>query len=260
MNNISTKITLTLFLVVLVGCSRKIHESARTGNAASVKALLKKQPGLVNNKDADGWTPLQIAADCGRREVVEVLLAAHADVNVANPAGYTALHLAVSESHKEIVALLLANQADVNAKENSGMTPLYFATMRGEKEIAELLKKHGASGAFDPIIHQMLVASGNGDIEKVRALINEHPELPNAASPASKTTPLHQAAVNHRTEMVAFLLTSHADVNAKDDSGITPLHFAATTYTPGLVKLLIANNADVNAKAKNGITPLHRRD
>jgi serine/threonine-protein phosphatase 6 regulatory ankyrin repeat subunit B len=239
-----------------MGCSREIHESTRKGNAASVEALLKKHPELVNNRDADGWTPLQIAADCGKSEVAEILLAAHADVNAANPAGYTALHLAVSEGHKGIVALLLTNKVDVNAKENSGMTPLYFATAHKQEEIAELLRKHGATGAFDPLVDKIVLAASDGDVESVKVLIKEHPDLINASSPDGMT-PLHHAAVNHRIETVAFLLANHADLNAKDISGCTPLFFAATTYKRGIVELMIAHHADVNAKSKNGATPLH---
>ncbi len=239
-----------------MGCSRGIHESARAGDTASIAAVLKKQPELVNARDDAGWTPLHVAVDSGKREVVEVLLAAHADVNATNPAGYTALHLAVSQGNKEIVALLLANQADVNAKENSGTTPLYFATAHGQREIAEILQMHGASGAFDPLVHEIVVAAAGGDVEKVKALINKHPELVRASSPDGMT-PLHHAAVNHRADTAALLLANGADVNAKDISSSTPLLWAATTHKKELVEILIANSADVNAKNKNGTTPLH---
>ena len=71
-------------------------------------------------------------------------------------------------------------------------------------------------------------------------------------------TPLHNAAVNAETEIVALLITASADVNVKDNSGVTPLWLAAQRgfkEAKEVIELLIAKGADVNAKA-NGKTPL----
>jgi len=49
--------------------------------------------------------------------------------------------------HKEIVELLIAAGADVNAKANSGTqlhTPLDVTIKQKHAEIADLLRKHGA--------------------------------------------------------------------------------------------------------------------
>ncbi|MDP7135613.1 MAG: hypothetical protein QF437_34335, partial [Planctomycetota bacterium] len=50
---------------------------------------------------------------------------------------------AILGANKEIIELLIAKGADVNVRGFGGMTPLNMADDEGEKEIADLLRKHG---------------------------------------------------------------------------------------------------------------------
>jgi len=138
-------------LVVLVWSSLafcgEIHDVAKSGDLEKVKALLKGNPDLVFNKDSNGSTPLDMAAQEGFKDVAELLLANKAEVNTrGNIGGVTPLHLAAVNSinsPKDVAELLLANKADVNATNNNGETPLHLAALKGNKEVAELLRQHG---------------------------------------------------------------------------------------------------------------------
>ncbi|MCH2516416.1 MAG: ankyrin repeat domain-containing protein [Dehalococcoidia bacterium] len=52
--------------------------------------------------------------------------------------------VATRDGRKEAVELLIAAGADVNAKGNDSETPLDMAIQFKEAEIADLLRKHGA--------------------------------------------------------------------------------------------------------------------
>jgi hypothetical protein len=81
-------------------------------------------------------------------------------------------------------------------------------------------------------------------------------------------TALHLAAAAHHPKIVEELLTSGANVRAKNRRGAEPLHYAAdgapdsVAWHPeeqaAVVRLLIAAGADPNATDKSGVAPLHR--
>ena len=52
----------------------RLHDAAKTGDIAALRALLEKQPELVNARNNDGQTPLHVAAKSGHREMVGLLL------------------------------------------------------------------------------------------------------------------------------------------------------------------------------------------
>ena len=88
--------------------------------------------------------PIHDAAWDGDLAGVQAELDKGVDVNAKMKAtGYTPLHEATTWGHKEIVVLLIAKGADVNVRGFGGMTPLNMADDEGEKEIADLLRKHG---------------------------------------------------------------------------------------------------------------------
>ncbi len=111
--------------------NEQLWEAARTGDAATVTALLTKGAD-VNAKFRYGQTPLFKAAERGHTEVVKVLLANGADVNVTDTF-YRA-------------------------------TPLTWAVDKGHVEVVRALLDKGAKG----IDNVLLAGVGNGNIEMVK--------------------------------------------------------------------------------------------
>jgi ankyrin repeat protein len=72
-------------------------------------------------------TPLNCAVVTVNPELVELLVAAHVDVNHVDIDGGTALHLASVHSHHKIAKLLIAAGVDVNIKNKVGHTALFYA-------------------------------------------------------------------------------------------------------------------------------------
>jgi len=87
--------------------------------------------------------------------------------------------------------------------------------------------------------------------------------LETGANPNARGThgesPLHVAARNNRNPaVIATLLGGGADANARRNGGRTPLHEAAQSNSnPGVLATLLDAGADVNARMKSGSTPLH---
>jgi hypothetical protein len=133
-----------------------IHKAAGAGDGSKANIEAVKQH-LAAGTDVDAKdrrdgdkTPLMHAVYWGHKEIVELLVAKGADINMKDrQIGYTSLHWGIVggqkdvEGQKEIVELLIANGADLNAKAKRGRTPLDLAIQYKKPEIANLLRKHG---------------------------------------------------------------------------------------------------------------------
>ena len=103
-----------------------VHHFARDGQLDHLKAILEKNPDLVDSLERfrhdhkpswpDLFTPLQHAAYFGQEEIAAYLIRRGADVNVASGLGWTSLHLAARRGRLEIVKLLVEHGANVDAK------------------------------------------------------------------------------------------------------------------------------------------------
>jgi cytohesin len=178
-------------------------------------------------------------------------------VNAKHKYGLTPLHRAAFYGHKEVVEMLIAAGADVNAKDDNGDTPLDVAVNLqrfhpNNTEIAEDLRKHG--GKTKKELNVLFDSIRTGNIEAVKKHIAAGMDV--NAKDIAGSTPLFNAVLRSSKEIAELLIVEGADVNAKHKYGLTPLHRAAFYGHKEVVEMLIAAGADVNAKDDNGDTPL----
>ena len=195
-----------------------LHNAA-SGSKPNVARLLLTKGAKVNARMENGYTPLYLAARHGPRSVAELLLANGADVNARDDDGATPLHQAAEYGHKDVAELLLAKGADVNIKcSDKGWTPLHQAIFYGHLDVARLLLAHKAE-------YTIFDVAGAGDLEKVKALLKDHPELvfcrekedEALVTDTQACTPLYIAAKYNHIDIVEFLLAKGAEVNARNE-------------------------------------------
>ncbi|RVE44509.1 hypothetical protein evm_010838 [Chilo suppressalis] len=257
---------------------RELFEACKTGDAARVKKLIT--PQTVNARDTAGRksTPLHFAAGYGRREVVEILIAAGAALQARDDGGLQPLHNACSFGHADVVRALLGAGAAPAARDNWGYTPLHEAAAKGKVDVCIALLQHGADpnirntegktpldladSATRPVLTgeycaaDVLEAARSGADDRLASLltplnVNVH------ALDGRRSTPLHLAAGYNRARAVRLLLQRGADVHAKDKGGLVPLHNACSYGHFEVTELLVRAGADVNATDLWAFTPLH---
>jgi ankyrin repeat protein len=119
-----------------------------SGHLEILKLILRARPDFkVYNRF--GGTALIPAAERGHVDIVRELLHTDIDVNHVNRLGWTALLEAIVLSdggprHQEVVRLLIAGGADVNLPDRDGISPLAHANLKGFRKIAALLQDAGA--------------------------------------------------------------------------------------------------------------------
>lgn len=202
-----------------------IHEACRNGDLKTVRDLVAADPTLVDADDEHQWRPIFHAALRRRNDVVQFLLEAGADL---------AAH--------------------------DGYVMHYAGEVPGNKSIVELLLKYGGLDAHvrprDDLSRQFLAAVFIADEPRVESLLNRHQQLATTVD-GSGDYPLHHAARNGDTEIVALLLDHGADTNAISGRGHTVLYCAGGHGHLETVKLLLSHGADVDAKfTQDGTTLL----
>lgn len=148
--------------------------AVKANDPVAVRRLLA-EGASADQADASGDQPLVMAAYLGHTEVLELLLAAGADLTVVDPGmratalhaaayagrteaagvlidhgiainqqgpvnGYTALHDAVWQNHAATVRVILAGGADPTLRSHDGQTPLELARSRGHRQLVTLLE------------------------------------------------------------------------------------------------------------------------
>jgi ankyrin repeat protein len=229
--------------------------AVRSAPRATVEALLKSDPELLQAKDPAGSTLLHHAAGFGTLETLQWLVDSGADVTVKNRLGSTPLHWAVPDEAK--VRLLLARGAAVDAKLADGRTPLYLAAQLGNgHSILRVLLEHGA----DPRLltsnkrTPLMPAAAQGDAPAVRLLLDA--KVPVDAVDSAGQTALMMAATAGNPTVVRQLLESGANARVLTKRNESALGNAGTAGNVEVVRLLLAHGAEVNARNIRGFSPL----
>jgi ankyrin repeat protein len=224
-----------------------------------------------------GMTPLLYAARDGRVESARLLIAAGADLELADGNGIRPLLMAALNNQLEVARLLVERGANVNADDFWGRTPLWAAVEYRNLDMnnndQDSPKDNGVDRA--PVLDfiRLLIARGANVNARTRELPPSRRWLYslNDVSWVDFTgqTPFLRAALSGDTATMRLLLEHGADPNLATFAGTTPLMAAAgvnwvvaQTYTESpqalvdAVTMCLDLGADVNAANSMGLTAL----
>ena len=111
------------------------------------------------------------------------------------------------------------------------------------------------------VFEDIFEAAKSGSVEDVRHFVeNEGVDVNvNVAHRTCAGTPLHTAAGFNSVDVLEYLISQGANVNAQGSCGCTPLH-TASFYNPNveILRYLVSQGADINATNKFNQTPLYQ--
>ena len=245
-----------------------LHTASRMGHADIVEKLSTKSSSTVlNMKNSDGQTPLNLACECDKISVIRVLLQHGASLNKATN-GKTPLHIACERGCLEIVKLSLEHGADVNHTDMFGQTPLHCVLEdRGKFQdpslykIVKILLQYNASvNVKDNFgttpLDLVFTYSQNECIQKTILLHMAENDIRTNTG----VTAIHMACTFCSEGVVCYLLHKFPSLglDVRDNDGATPLLTAIRSKSPfrtNVVRYLLDSGADINAWDNRGLCP-----
>ena len=243
----------------------------------SFLCLLCSFPFASGKAATAGKTTLLDAAESGDRATALRLLAEGADVNALGPDGTTAIMWAASNDDLDLVRALIKAGANVKLKNQLGTSALTEAAIIGSAPIIDELLKAGAdSNTKNPEGETPLMAvARGGKVEAAMRLLDAGADI-NAKEDWGGQSALMWAAAESQADMVKFLTSRGADVNARgvirqwerkviteprpkdlNKGGFTPLLYAAREGCVECARHLIAAGADLDLDDPDRVTPLN---
>uniref|UniRef100_A0A4W6G587 Euchromatic histone-lysine N-methyltransferase 1a n=1 Tax=Lates calcarifer TaxID=8187 RepID=A0A4W6G587_LATCA len=121
-----------------------LHLAAKLGHYDIVHHLLSKASKYINCQDEGGWTPITWAIEYKHKELVYLLLARGADVNIRDKEENVCLHWAALTGCDDVAQSLLDAQCDLSAVNIHGDSPLHVAARENHLQCVMLFLSRGA--------------------------------------------------------------------------------------------------------------------
>ena len=128
---------------VFMNTPEDVSEAVIAGEIDKVASYIDRSPDLVHSKDDDhsNRALMHHAAANGRCEVIELLLAKGADIEIQDRVGSTPLHIAAACGETRVVEQLLQNGANRNARTKLGRyAPRDLARKYDHPEVVDILR------------------------------------------------------------------------------------------------------------------------
>jgi hypothetical protein len=206
------------FILIFFGVpvlSQEIIQAVKEGDIDKVRVLLEQNHELVHEKDRVRYTPLHWAAMLRNKDMAELLLSRHADINdQSNNQHLTPLQSALMFRYGEdpaVLDFLVDMGARVEYSNSKGISNLIMASAAGYKRLVQILLSKGVDV--------------NG--------CNKYGLIA-----------LHIAAWTGHLQIVELLIKSGADINAASLDGRRPITMARESTRQDIIDLLISKGAD----------------
>ncbi|XP_046560342.1 ankyrin repeat domain-containing protein 29-like [Haliotis rubra] len=203
-----------------------LHKACRKGTLAQVRQILSHELVDINSRGRCGWTPVRIAAEGGRRELVDLLVRQGCDLSLTDDDGNTVLHVASIKGHLKIVRYILSKKTvDVNITGHCNRTAVMAAARFGHRKVFDVLVRNGSN-----------LSTVDSDANNI----------------------LHIACIGGHVKIVKYILTNvQVDINSKGYNGMTPVMLASNFGHQSVFQLLIKKKCVLRIINENGMNILH---
>lgn len=129
-----------------------------------------------------------------------------------------------------------------------------FHVTKDAEAAAEL--KRNSDRAHSDVRDALARAISSGNLDAVKRILGRRARRINERRPQGGSTPLSTASLHGHLDIVKYLISRKANVNATNNDGNTPLHVAAFLCRTEIVLLLLDSGGSARTKNRRGKTPI----
>lgn len=238
--------------------STPLHYAAFYGEFEITKFLSTKSD--LNPTLPDGRTPIMIAALCGHKNIVNLLIEAGADLSIVDKYNWSLLHISSYKGWIDVVYEIVNyhKNVDLDLKTMDGYTALWLSAYSKEFGIFQLLVHSGADTTCTDAQGWTLLhcAARSGKVEMVKSVLG-FKGIDFEAKTASGDTALFLAMFYNHKVIGEILIRSGIRVMSDKNKNISLLHDATRRDCLHIVNACIEMGFDVHVTDNLGDTPLH---
>ncbi|MGV8121513.1 MAG: ankyrin repeat domain-containing protein [Candidatus Xenobiia bacterium LiM19] len=268
--NISILLVLVLFITAYIiidrlndrHSARCLWNAIETGDAITLRSILRSNPHLIYRRNSDGLTPLQKAMFRGNTECARYLVCRGAELHVRSSVGASLLHLAAQYGDDKMVRLFADIATNLDICDSFAATPLHYAVRSGRAGNVHVIAEKGASldkrdsDGRTPLY----LAISQGFNKTADLLIHSGADI--AVQDSDGNTLLILAVQKGAINVALTLIKNGASLDSIGSEGLTALHIACEQGYSDVIECLLKKGANMNAQSikRNYPTSINRSD
>ena len=187
----------------------RVSQAILEGNISYVKEYVRKykQVDIPLTNDDYRNRMIHLAAGSKHNNILTMLIALKANLNIKNKLGETPIHFAVRSRNLDNIATLLSQGVDLTIPTAKGETPMFYAMATGDMRVVNMLYTNnspvlGVDSAGNNLIHYCILNC-----------------------PSYKED--DDTVPNTKSEIIQWLIEHGVSTEQKNNAGITPLELTS---------------------------------
>ncbi len=220
-----------------------LHIASSSGILENVKRCIDEFKISINSVNNENETPLMIASEKGKTDVVNYLVANGASLELENTEGLTAIFYSTKGRSSAVFDFLISAGANLNHKTKSNKTLLIEACLNNNSSIIKYLINAGADINSADDLNRTAFEYSVGRVSKdvVQLFLDKGANI-NTVNYETGQSLMYIAIDDENIEEVIRLKALGASIDVKDKKGNRPRN-----DDKELIKFLVENGADINA-------------
>jgi ankyrin repeat protein len=256
------KYILSILLVFTISGSlfanQQLLNAVKSAKLNKIKDILT-QGANIDITDKAGKTPVVIAAEYNRMDVVKLLLDTNANYGTRDNKGGTLMHIIAGKkgaANLDVLKKLLQMGADMNARDLKGISPAGRAIKNGCKDNFKAILDAGYfKDSVESEMPAVNFAYENGQADIAAMLIEKEADINRTNNKGESL--IHLAVMKNDVKFITKLLGMNVNASKQDSEGRTPLLLAVEKNKRQAAMLLIEKGQDIKSVDIKGRTILH---